>query len=203
MKNFKDYLCDKFWNDMVESYTPDIPFLRYEGPIPVFMYGSYCNFEAVRQIMSGKAEPVVDYRIITTNAFTAQPHLYMNAPVQPEFKYRSILLPQHMKLDLDTSYLTKRKVRGTLFSVSLKGIQVLDKFFENERKFYRDTVDLVESSKHEFKSVYTYYISGRSLSDDHATQPMKLKTGLRLSGPLSSSVGAGTPGISNNEMVYI
>lgn len=193
--NIVDYLKGEFWEHYADDcYTPDAPQLRYEGPIPVFMYGFYATYQEVAKIVGDNA--VAQYEDLKgiTRVTTKAPLTYLNNHDEKIIKYRSLLMPPGASIE---GYnLTKRKIRGMLFTVSLRGIKNLDRYFYNEHKFYRSVVAIEKSANNPFMSAYTYLVNPKTIGETREDGTTVLKPGLNLRFPVVASEIGG-------DMVYI
>lgn len=188
MKNtIKKYHQEKFWDDYSENFTDDIPMLRYEGPIPVFLYGHYATFDWMHKFMAGKGlRHNDDFRLLSGRACTLKERLYLNQHVPLKDEYNSFLLPPVCSVK-DRKHLTKNKVRGSIFTVSLKGIRALDFFFRQGSNFYRDTVKLQQDVSANYKSAYTYVVAPKLIAENPDQEELVFKKQYNLVAPNMTS----------------
>lgn len=139
-----DDVTTAFWETQyLGQYTPDMAALRFGGPIPVFMYGKYAKFSAVDSILNKPGlVNVEDYKVINYRAETKSKMVYLNNNITPDnpVEYQSFIVPYNMEM---VGYeLTKYRIAGILYLVSLKALMVLDDFFNNEFDFRRQLIDV-------------------------------------------------------------
>ena len=188
-KTIRDILVDQFWADYADNMTPDLTYLRYDGPIPVFMYGHYSSYNDMEKIMvKAGLKAKKDWKIESGLCNTDGEYCFLNNPSESVVNYKSFLLPPTMKIK--DMKLTRRKIRGTLYTVSLAGLQALDRFFMNRNKFYRDVIDIEDSKHHNFDEAFSYIVKASTLTDKIADE-IELKEGLKLTFPIQSSVTTG------------
>lgn len=134
------YLSETIWADVTNSFTPDIAKLRFDGPIPLFLYGDISRHNATFEFMKRKGLlPTDDFTTMSVHATTRSPfHAFHNE--HPEKEYSDYaFLPNKKLCNLP---LTTRKLRGKLLSVSLRGIQVFDRYYFNQVRTQRVFVKL-------------------------------------------------------------
>jgi len=74
----RNELIDFFWEEYCNNYTGDLAYLRYEGPIPVFLYGSMTGYNRIHDFMKehGLVENI-DLHTETLMALTENPFVYL------------------------------------------------------------------------------------------------------------------------------
>lgn len=189
MTTIKDYLIQKFWDDYSSNFTPDTPELRYEGPIPVFLYSDYSGWNFPSGVMKEDKLNIPEcLKFVSNNCMTKHKTVYLR-DVSDKSKYKAYLIPTFMS-NIKGYSLTKRKTRGTLYTVSLKGIQALDRFFYNGHHFNRVLVDM-EKGDHGIKSAYTYFVKPTYIADCVAEGEYELLHSMKLKLPIGASSKGG------------
>ena len=182
--SIKNYHREKFWDDYAENFTDDVALLRYEGPIPVFLYGHYSTFDWVNRLMKRKdCEHHKDFRLHSGRACTVKDHLFLNERSKPtDDTYGSFMIPATCTIE-GRKHLTKHRVRGSIFTVSLKGIKVLDNYFRQGSNFWRDTIKLEPDVSANFKSAYTYIVSPKLIASNSDEDKLRIKSMYNLEVP--------------------
>lgn len=135
---------DLVWSETANCWTPDMPLLRYGGPIPVFLSGSLADAERMKNISAQNDLKLYDdwtsvsYRCKTAGKYCA----YRNkGSLVDEVSTPDFVFPYFHDVYIEGG-LTPRQVRGKLISCSLKTISVLDGLHYNTVLYDRVKIKL-------------------------------------------------------------
>lgn len=194
----RDDLLDFFWQEYADTFTDDMPYLRYEGPIPVFMFGKYTNFQFMDHLFTENGLSIgKDFQAVSYKALTKEAYRYVN--VKNHFEktcptdYKSFLLSRGSNIvGFD---LTNRQIRGKLYTVSLAGLRLLDSYFYNGVRHIRQKISLEQDKENkDYGKAYTYVTCIGTISQTKGSE-IELKNNLQISAPVVVSH-------SNGKMIY-
>lgn len=192
-------VIDFFWEEYSNNYTGDLPYLRYEGPIPVFLYGSMSGYNRIHDFMKQhNLVENIDLHTETLMAVTQNPFVYFrnNSAKEAMKIYPDFMV--HKDVEFEDLDMTKRKVRGKLVTMSLRGIMAMDRYYYNGSRFKRVRIPLQQDRNNkEFKHAYTYIVNPSTLTDNVKEQPFKVREGMSLKLPVTVSDS------TTGELVYI
>lgn len=187
---FRDYFLGKYWDDYSSNFTPDTAELRYEGPIPIFLYSDYSSWSFSAAVMKDeKLDTFECLKFVTNNCMTDNPMVYLRNLSDIESKYKAFLVPSAIT-NLKGYSLTRHKTRGTLFTVSLKGIQALDRFFFNSCNFERKLIKMAPNDKN-IKRAYTWFVKPTLIFDKIEDDEWEVRNGMKLKLPIGASSAGG------------
>lgn len=185
-------VTDMFWSSWSKNFTYDQAFLRYEGPIPVFMYGWYTNFLWLERLVKENWTSKIPYRIgIDMKSYsngeqkTKETLRYYNvANYQSKnalLQHPSFMLGNDVQLKGSTA--ARKQIQGRMFTFSLRAIKALDRYMSNGLTFTRELIELEAPHKGDWELAYTYFIKPARIAfavDDGA---YSLKEGIDLTHP--------------------
>jgi hypothetical protein len=139
-----------FWEEYMESFTDDLPFLRYSGPVKLFVYGRLAtDFDYFTEFLRKKnlklVEDVVTY---SYRAETSNKYLPIKAP-DKDMMFCPLI-------NTEDKLLTSKRVRGKLLSCSLKAIRAFDEHFNNTLSCQRTLIKLKPPGYKGTEEAYTY-----------------------------------------------
>lgn len=129
--------------------TPDLPYLRYLGKaIPIFLWDDLQDFRTLEGILTNVDVPA-NYESKFHSALTVNSYVpWYNMESSPD-TYASYCLEEHEDLDFlsipEYTIGDPLPVKGKVANVSLKALEELDVFYENERLFTRQAVKVYPS----------------------------------------------------------
>lgn len=145
---------------LLNGFTPDLPHLRYKGPIPLFLYGSMMRAQESNKVFQSFGLSLVDdYYSLDSSCDTAGRFVALKAHGENgPMDYGSFLLS-----DCEDESLTKHPVRGKLFSVSLRALMKFDRYFFNGYRARREIIPIQEKPYSKNNWGYTYLFDYKDL----------------------------------------
>lgn len=151
----KTTLYDRIHNDLDYMNTFDLPQLRYHGQrIQVFLWDDLQDYPMLSSTLNG-CSAVDDYRVESAYVHTVKHFLPWYNMSHGNYHANSYCL--YSQADLNDIEMPEwmleepMPLSGTLFSMSLKGLVELDRYYENEYKYTRRIVRVQPQSKTKYE----------------------------------------------------
>lgn len=149
---------------ILDNFTPDLPNLRYKGPIPVFLYGAMANWKEFETVFKPRGLNLIkDYQTVDTMCDTACKFVMLRNGnrYQVSYPYDTFATVGYK----DKTDLTPYTVRGRLITVSLSGLQALDNYYFNGYRANRISIPLKQKQYSKFQFAYVYSFDYSDFTD--------------------------------------
>lgn len=187
-------LKDRVWEEVANNWTPDMPALRYSGPIPVILSGSladagtFASWASGNKLTMSRDWTTESFRVLTKNKYCAYKNMggLLGDVSVPDFVF-----PKFDDVVMEGG-LTPRQIRGRLITCGLKTISLLDAMYYNTVIFDRIKVKLEDNTGGPYKEAYMYLVRKTKLfeeRDDGVHKHYWLKKGVNMRPYLVEKVG--------------
>lgn len=160
----KGILAKKIKDCSFQNLTPDLPLLRYGGPIPVFLWGKYADFQWLFNEMQKKGcKSQEDYTTRDHSSRTTASYVLLD---NNNYHKEGGGYKQYVPRSWDTLAksgnfdLTSAPLCGRLLTVSVKGMQALDDIFNNTITFRRHKIAV---DNKEYPIAWSYFTPQENL----------------------------------------